>query len=237
MIEKYKKDIEKLQTTMQHNEKITEFQEKNTTKKRKEIKIQNNIEKIENNNIEKIENNNIEKIENNIENKIQNNTNINLYLNQECGSAINFVDFIKSIIIDMSDIKMIGYVGYVDAISSIIKTNLKNQDVTKRPIHYEKNKINERVHIRDQNTWKKNKKEVKYIINDGIYALDSKIMEGIKCARYSGSELKDEVTQMRKHSSIHTSNEKEQKKITETLLDDVPMVEFIKTSNEEIACM
>jgi len=250
MIVKYKKDIENFEKIQNKHKNTIEYQEKTQIKKRNETmiknieKVENNIiEKVENNIIEKVENNIIEKVENNIEkveNKIQNNTNINLYLNQECGSAINFVDFIKSIIIEMSDIKMIGHVGYVDAISNIIKTNLKNQDITKRPIHCEKNTIPKKVHIRDQNKWKKNNKEVKYIINDGIYELDSKIMEGINCARYAGSDLKNEVSQMRKHSSIHTSNGKEQKKITETILDVVPILEQTVTtekSNEEIACV
>ena len=105
----------------------------------------------------------------NSNNTITNNKTFNLqfFLNETCKDAMNIMDFVDSIKLQLSDLENVGKLGYVEGISSIITSNLKALDVTQRPIHCADNK-REVLYIKDEDKWEKEdeaKKKIKKAIN------------------------------------------------------------------------
>ena len=80
--------------------------------------------------------------------------NLQLFLNETCKDAMNIMDFVDSIKIQLSDLEKVGKNGFVEGISNIITSNLKALDVTQRPIHCTDNK-REVFYIKDENKWEK----------------------------------------------------------------------------------
>jgi hypothetical protein len=76
--------------------------------------------------------------------------NLNFFLNETCKDAMNIMDFVDSIKLQLSDLERVGELGYVEGISSIIVKNLKELDVTKRPVHCT-DKKRETIYIKDDN--------------------------------------------------------------------------------------
>jgi hypothetical protein len=84
--------------------------------------------------------------------------NLNFFLNETCKDAMNIMDFVDSIKLQLSDLEKVGELGYVEGISNIITKNLKELDVHKRPIHCTDNK-RETIYIKDQDKWEKEDEE------------------------------------------------------------------------------
>ncbi len=80
--------------------------------------------------------------------------NINVFLNEKCKDAINFSDFVKNIQISYEDLENNAQLGFVNGISKIFIDNLKQLDITERPIHCTDVK-RETMYIKDENTWTK----------------------------------------------------------------------------------
>jgi hypothetical protein len=80
--------------------------------------------------------------------------NLNLFLNETCKDAMNIMDFVDSIKLQLSDLENVGKMGYVEGISHLFVTNLNNIDYSKRPIHCSDSK-REIFYIKDENTWTK----------------------------------------------------------------------------------
>ena len=88
--------------------------------------------------------------------------NLNFFLNETCKDAMNITDFVNSIQLQLSDLERVGELGYVDGISNIITKNLKQLDVTKRPVHCT-DKKREVLYVKDENKWEKEDAENKII--------------------------------------------------------------------------
>jgi hypothetical protein len=80
--------------------------------------------------------------------------NLNFFLNETCKDAMNIGEFVDSLKLQLSDLEKVGENGYIEGISSIIVKNLKQLDVTKRPVHCT-DKKRETVYIKDDNKWEK----------------------------------------------------------------------------------
>ncbi len=93
-------------------------------------------------------------INNNTTNNNNQRFNINVFLNEKCKDAINFSDFVKNIQISYQDLENNAQLGFVDGISKIFLDNLKQLDITERPIHCTDVK-RETMYIKDENTWTK----------------------------------------------------------------------------------
>jgi hypothetical protein len=98
---------------------------------------------------------------NNNTNNSHNNTNshnktfnLQFFLNETCKDAMNIMDFIDSIQLQLSDLVNVGKIGYVEGISNIINKNLEALDVTLRPVHCT-DKKREVLYIKDENKWEK----------------------------------------------------------------------------------
>ena len=107
----------------------------------------------------------MEVIKNGTHNTINNNShnksfNLNVFLNETCKDAMNIMDFVNSIKIQLSDLEKVGELGYIEGISNIILKNLKELDVTKRPVHCT-DKKREVLYIKDEDKWEKDEEKTK----------------------------------------------------------------------------
>jgi len=103
--------------------------------------------------------------------------NLQFFLNETCKDAINIMDFVDSIKIQMSDLEKVGKIGYVEGISNIITSNLKALDENKRPVHCTDSK-REVMYIKDEDKWEKENEEklklrkaIKYVAHKNIKML------------------------------------------------------------------
>ena len=104
--------------------------------------------------------------------------NLNFFLNETCKDAMNIMDFVDSIKLQLTDLEKVGELGFVDGISNIIVKNLKELDITERPIHCT-DKKREILYVKDENKWEKDeeknkiKKAIKRVANKNIRLLPS----------------------------------------------------------------
>jgi hypothetical protein len=104
--------------------------------------------------------------------------NLNFFLNEKCKDAMNIMDFVDSIKLQLTDLERVGEFGFVDGISNIIIKNLKELDVTERPIHCT-DKKREVLYVKDEDKWVKDdeknkmKKAIKRVANKNIRLLPS----------------------------------------------------------------
>jgi hypothetical protein len=83
-----------------------------------------------------------------------NHFNLQFFLNVQCKDALNIMDFINSLQLQIKDLEDTGRLGYVDGISKILINGLKELDITKRPIHCSDLK-RETIYIKDADIWEK----------------------------------------------------------------------------------
>ena len=95
--------------------------------------------------------------------------NLQIFLNETCKDAMNLMDFVDSLKLQLADLENVGRLGFVDGLSNIIVKNLQALDVTKRPVHCSDSK-REVLYIKDENKWEKEdedkfklKKAIKHI--------------------------------------------------------------------------
>ena len=103
--------------------------------------------------------------------------NLNFFLNETCKDAMNIMDFVDSIKIQLCDIESIGELGFVNGMSKLIIKNLKALDENMRPVHCNDPK-RDSLYVKDANVWekedadnKKIKKAIKYISHKNICAI------------------------------------------------------------------
>ena len=105
-------------------------------------------------------NNNSNNTTNNITNSNNKAFNLNFFLNETCKDAMNISDFVESIKFQLSDLEIVGELGYIEGISNIIVKNLKDLDVTKRPVHCT-DKKRETMYIKDEDKWERDEEQKK----------------------------------------------------------------------------
>jgi len=101
-----------------------------------------------------------------ITNQINNNTinsnnktfNLNFFLNETCKDAMNIMDFVNSLQIQLSDLESIGELGFVNGLSKLIIKGLNELDENERPVHCSDLK-RETMYVKDENKWEKEDSE------------------------------------------------------------------------------
>jgi hypothetical protein len=93
-------------------------------------------------------------INNNTTNNNTNNFNLQFFLNEKCKDALNIMDFINQLQVKLTDLDMVGRIGYTEGISKIFIRGLKELDVFKRPVHCSDLK-RETLYVKDQDAWEK----------------------------------------------------------------------------------
>ena len=116
------------------------------------------------------------KSSNSVTNNTTNNNHFNLqfFLNDTCKDALNLVDFVESLQVQLKDLEETARIGYSDGVSRIFINGLNELDVNMRPIHCSDAK-RDTLYIKDQDEWTKedtNKtrlsKAIKTITNKNI---------------------------------------------------------------------
>ena len=122
-------------------------------------------------------NNNITNNNSNISNSHNKTFNLQFFLNETCKDAMNIMDFVDSIKIQLCDIESIGELGFVNGMSKLIIKHLNALDENMRPVHCNDPK-RESLYVKDSNVWekedpdnKKIKKAIKYISHKNICAI------------------------------------------------------------------
>ena len=136
----------------------------------------------------------------NINNNSHNKTfNLQVFLNENCKDAMNIMDFVDSIKIQLSDIESIGELGYVNGMSKLIIKHLNALDENMRPVHCSDPK-RDSLYVKDQNVWEKEdsdnnkiKKAIKYISHKNICALPEWRAKYPDCI-YSDSKKNDQYS-------------------------------------------
>jgi hypothetical protein len=123
--------------------------------------------------------------------------NLQFFLNETCKDAMNIMDFVDSIKIQLCDIESIGQLGFVNGMTKLIIKNLKALDENMRPIHCSDPK-RDSLYVKDANVWekedsdnKKIKKAIKYISHKNICALPEWKAKYPDCI-YSDSKKSDQ---------------------------------------------
>jgi hypothetical protein len=93
---------------------------------------------------------------NTIINNNNNNTSFNLhvYLNETCKDAMNMLDYVNSLNLNLTDLEETGLLGYSNGMSRIFINGIKDMDVHLRPIHCSDLK-REILYIKEDNVWEK----------------------------------------------------------------------------------
>lgn len=105
-------------------------------------------------------------------NNTTNHFNLNVFLNETCKDALNMVDFVKLMRIELTDLEEVGKVGYTDGVSRIFVNGLKGLDVNKRPIHCSDLK-RETMYIKEGDVWEKDNDE-KTLMKQAIRRVEHK---------------------------------------------------------------
>ena len=80
--------------------------------------------------------------------------NLNFFLNETCKNAMNIMDFVDSLKLQLNDLERMGEIGFVNGMSNIIIKNLQSMDITERPVHCTDQK-REIIYVKDDNKWDK----------------------------------------------------------------------------------
>ena len=128
----------------------------------------------------------------NSHNNIKNKFNMNFFLNEQCKDAMNIMDFVNTMQLQLSDLERVGELGYVKGISHIVVNKLKDLDVHKRPIHCSDAK-RETMYVKDENIWEK-ENEKKEKLAKMIKYVAHKNQTQIKDWQEENPEYKDSET-------------------------------------------
>jgi hypothetical protein len=127
--------------------------------------------------------------------------NLQLFLNETCKDAMNIMDFVDSLNLQLTDLENIGKLGFVEGLSNIIVRNLKELDITRRPLHCSDSK-REVLYIKDENKWekeneenKKLKKAIKYIAHKNCKLIPEWKEQNPDCI-YSNSKKSDQYNKI-----------------------------------------
>jgi hypothetical protein len=126
--------------------------------------------------------------------------NLQFFLNETCKDAMNITDFVDSLKLQLSDLERVGELGYIEGISNIIVKNLKELDITQRPVHCT-DKKRETIYIKDEDKWEKDdeKKKMHKLIKrvaDKNARLLPKFKEKYPDYRKSTSPLSDQYNKI-----------------------------------------
>ena len=136
--------------------------------------------------------------------------NLNLFLNETCKDAMNIMDFVESIKLQVTDLERIGEVGYVEGISDIIVSNLNKLDITQRPIHCT-DKKRETMYVKDAGKWEKDE-------------TTNLIRKAIRKVTHNNQRLLPQFKEKYPdfHNSYSSHSDKVTKVVIETMVNNIP---------------
>jgi hypothetical protein len=96
-------------------------------------------------------------------NTTNNNFNLQIYLNETCKDALNLVDFVSSLKVQLTDLEETAKIGYTEGVSRIFINGLNELEVNMRPIHCSDAK-RETLYIKNNDEWTKEAPDKSHII-------------------------------------------------------------------------
>ena len=90
------------------------------------------------------------------------------FLNEQCKDALNIMDFVNSLKLQITDLENTSKMGFIDGTSKIIIDGLKELELHKRPVHCS-DLQNEILYVKDNDTWEQdtdNKDKMKRVIDE-----------------------------------------------------------------------
>lgn len=184
------------------NDDDLDYKEMFITMMKKNEELQNTLIDV----IPKIGNNN-----NNV-----NNFNLQIFLNENCKDAMNLMDFVNSLQLQLKDIQDTGRIGYVEGISRIMIDGLKNIDVCKRPVHCS-NLTNETLYVKDNDMW--DKENAKEKIVDAVNMIEKQTCSYATNLMTESPSSDDEIIKVISNVSNSTDNDKQ--KIIQNIATEV----------------
>jgi hypothetical protein len=143
---------------------------------------------------------------NNTNNSYNKTFNLQFFLNDTCKDAMNITDFVNNLQLKLADLEKMGEIGYVNGISNIIIQNLKDMDITSRPIHCTDIK-REVLYVKDEDKW--DKEEVNH----------PKIRNAIKHIAHKNSKLLNDYKE--KYPDYNNSNSKSSDNFEKLLIESM----------------
>jgi hypothetical protein len=133
----------------------------------------------------------------NSNNTNNNQFNLQFFLNEQCKDALNIEDFINQLQVKVTDLDMMGRIGFTEGISKIFIRGLKELDVFKRPIHCSDLK-REVMYVKDNDSWEKDtdekskmKNAIKFIAAKNFNQLNEWIEENPEYNDYDSKKHKE----------------------------------------------
>ena len=127
--------------------------------------------------------------------------NLQFFLNETCKDAMNIMDFVDSIKLQLSDLENVGKMGFVDGISNIIVKSLNSLDETKRPVHCTDTK-REVMYVKDEDKWEKEnetkvklRKAIKHVAHKNSKMLSEFRVKNPDCLK-STSKVSDKYNKL-----------------------------------------
>ena len=158
--------------------------------------------------------------------------NLQFFLNETCKDAMNIMDFVDSIKLQLSDLEKVGELGYTQGISNIITTNLKALDVTQRPVHCT-DKKRETMYVKDEDKWEKEdehntklKKLIRHVENKNIKLLPS-FREKYPEYKNSSSKMSDKYDKIVLEAMGGTNSDDKEEKIIHNISKSVVIDKYI----------
>ena len=181
-----------------------------TIEKQNEIKILTELVKDVVKQNQELTNKLVDICKNGTNNTITNNTNtnshnktfnLNLFSNETCKDAMNIMDFVDSIKLQLSDLEKVGKNGFVEGISDIIIKKLNSLDETKRPVHCTDSK-REVMYVKDEDKWEKEnetkvklRKAIKHVAHKNTKMLSEFRVKNPDCLK-STSKMSDQYNKL-----------------------------------------
>jgi len=158
--------------------------------------------------------------------------NLQFFLNETCKDAMNIMDFVDSIKLQLSDLEKVGELGYTQGISNIITTNLKALDVTQRPVHCT-DKKRETMYVKDEDKWEKEdknntklKKMIRHVENKNIKLLPS-FREKYPEYKNSSSKMSDKYDKIVLEAMGGANGDDKEEKIIHNISKSVVIDKYI----------
>ena len=154
--------------------------------------------------------------------------NLQFFLNETCKNAMNIMDFVNSLQLQLGDLEKMADIGYVNGISDIIIKNLKGMDITERPVHCTDTK-REVLYVKDEDKWDKEtqekpkiRKAIKYIARKNAQLLKNFKEKHPDCIK-SESKFSDKYNKMMIEAMGGKGDEDElkEKKIIKNIVQEI----------------
>lgn len=154
--------------------------------------------------------------------------NLQLFLNETCKNAMNIMDFVESLKLQLSDLENMGEIGYINGMSNIILKNLKDMDVSERPVHCTDTK-REILYIKHDNKWEKEdsdkpkfRKAIKHISHKNA-KLIAEFKEKYPDCTHSDSKYSDQYNKLviEAMGGINCDNDNNENKIIKRVTKEI----------------